>query len=72
MRIRELAMMCEDRDIDCDFCPYKEICDNLQEQLEDISPCGLVEMIDEDKFINQRNIWCKKNKSERIKSQGCN
>ena len=51
MRIRELAMMCEDRDIDCDFCPYKEICDNLQEQLEDISPCGLVEMIDEDKSI---------------------
>ena len=26
--------------------------DNLQEQLEDISPCGLVEMIDEDKSIN--------------------
>ena len=60
MRIRELAMKCKDREIDCDFCPYKEICDNLQEQLEDISPCGLVEMIDEDKSINQRNIWCKK------------
>ena len=54
MRIRELAMKCKDREIDCDFCPYEKICDNLQEQLEDISPCGLVEMIDEDKSINQR------------------
>lgn len=52
MRIIELAMKCKDREIDCDFCPYEKICDNLQEQLEDISPCGLVEMIDEDKTIN--------------------
>lgn len=51
MKIRELAMKCKDREIDCNFCPYEEICDNLQEQLEDISPCGLVEMIDEDKSI---------------------
>ena len=52
MKIRELAMKCEDRDIDCNFCPYEEICNKLQEQLEDISPCGLIEMIDEDKSIS--------------------
>ena len=51
MKIRELAMKCSDREINWYFCPYEEICDNLQEQLEDISPCGLVEMIDEDKSI---------------------
>ena len=51
MSIRELAMKCEDLEINCDFCPYEELCDNLQEQLEDISPCGLVEMIDEDTSI---------------------
>ena len=49
MKIRELAMKCKDREIDCDFCPYKEICDNLQEQLEDISPCGSVGSMDEEK-----------------------
>ena len=52
MRIRELAMRCKDRENDCDFCPYEKICDKLSEQLEDISPCGLVEILDEDRNID--------------------
>ena len=52
MKIRELAKYCESINIDCDVCENKKECDDFQYKLEDISPCGLVEMIDEDKSIN--------------------
>lgn len=52
MELRELAEKCKERDINCDGCPYMEICGRLSEILEDMSPIGLVEMVDENHIID--------------------
>ena len=59
MKIRELAKYCESIDIDCDVCENKKECDDFQYRLEDISPFGVVGMID-------NNIDIKNNKSDNI------
>ena len=49
MTIRELGKKCEEIDINCDICEYKEICDTkVQYILEDISPCGLLTILDKE------------------------
>lgn len=52
MELRELAKKCQERNINCDGCPYKVICDNLQDMLEDASPVAIVEMVDENSIID--------------------
>ena len=47
MKIRELAEYCNSIEIDCDKCEHKELCDGLQYKLEDISPLGLIDLVDE-------------------------
>ena len=49
MKIRELAEYCSSIEIDCDKCEHKELCDGLQYKLEDISPLGLIDLVDENK-----------------------
>ena len=46
-KIRELAEYCCSIEIDCDKCEHKELCDGLQYKLEDISPLGLIDLVDE-------------------------
>lgn len=47
MKIRELAEYCNSIEIDCGKCEHKELCDGLQYKLEDISPLGLIDFVDE-------------------------
>ena len=51
MKIRELADYCKSIDINCDKCIHKKKCDNMQNMLEDISPLGIVDMIDENEDV---------------------
>ena len=52
MKIRELAKYCESIDIDCDVCANKKECDDFQYRLEDMSPFGVVGMIDNNIDLN--------------------
>lgn len=51
MKIRELADYCKSIDINCDECIHKKKCDNMQSMLKDISPLGIVDMVDENEDI---------------------
>ena len=47
MKIKELAEYCKSIDIDCENCKYHELCNQkLPWRLEDISPYGLVELVE--------------------------
>ena len=46
MTIKELGEKCKARDIDCKECPYEKACSKLPAILEDISPSGLLEILD--------------------------
>lgn len=46
MTVRDLAYKCKDIEIDCDECDYKEKCERLTEELENISPYGLLIILD--------------------------
>lgn len=48
MKIKDLAYKCRDRGIECCGCPYEDICSELNERLEDISPCGLLTILEEE------------------------
>lgn len=48
MKLKDLAYKCKDREIDCDNCPYEDICSRLNDKLEDISPCGLLTILEEE------------------------
>ena len=52
MRIKELAEKCKEVNIDCDVCTCKEECNLLQHNLEDMSPFGLVEMVEENHIVD--------------------
>ena len=45
MQIMELATYCKENEIDCNTCKYALQCRLLLSKLEDISPIGLVEFI---------------------------
>ncbi len=51
MKIRELADYCKSIELNCDECMHKKKCDNMQNMLEDISPLGIVDMVDENEDI---------------------
>ena len=46
MKIRELADYCKGIEIDCDKCENKGYCNTMTYRIEEISPRGLVEMVD--------------------------
>lgn len=46
MTIKELGEKCKARDIECDECPYETECSQLPVILEDISPYGLLEILE--------------------------
>ena len=49
MKIRELGEICKKIKVDCDDCQYKNYCMNkLPEILEEISPFGLLTILDEE------------------------
>lgn len=48
MKIKDLAYKCRDRGIECCGCPYEDICSELDERLEEISPCGLLTILEEE------------------------
>lgn len=53
MRIRELAEYCESINIECDECEHRNLCEqSLPHMLEDIAPCGLVELVECNKELN--------------------
>lgn len=46
MNIKELANYCKSIEIDCRKCEHKEKCREMQEHLEDLSPFGVVKMVE--------------------------
>lgn len=50
MRIKELAEECR-KATSCDDCSYTEHCKILRDVLEDMSPMGVVEMVEENLTI---------------------
>lgn len=51
MKLKDLADYCRSIEIDCDKCEHKDLCKHLQYLLEDISPCGVVRMVEENDDI---------------------
>lgn len=48
MKVKELAEKCKERNIECDDCPYLEECENFSDMLDDISPCGILTILDDE------------------------
>ena len=53
MKIRDLAEYCEAICIDCDNCVHTAECNNLQNELEDISPYSLIDILDRNVDISE-------------------
>jgi len=49
MKIKELADYCKSVEIDCDKCEHKYICEKFVSAIEDASPFGIVEMVEENR-----------------------
>lgn len=47
MTIKELAEKCKERKIGCEGCPYKKKCDEFSNFIEEISPAGLLDILEE-------------------------
>jgi 2-oxoglutarate dehydrogenase complex dehydrogenase (E1) component-like enzyme len=48
MKIRALGEYCKSIGTDCDICENTEECEKLTAQLEEVSPYGLIKLLDED------------------------
>jgi hypothetical protein len=46
MKIQDLAVYCRTIEINCDICEHKRECKAMQAHLEDLSPYGVVKMVD--------------------------
>lgn len=51
IKISELANYCKSIEVDCSICENKDACDAFSEKIEDISPKGLMELVNVDKTI---------------------
>lgn len=51
IRIKELAKYCDSIDIDCSVCKKKDACMSFEERIEDISPIGIVELVNSNSEI---------------------
>jgi len=52
MKITELADYCKSIGIDCEECEHEDECKQLINKLEDISPFGLITLIEIDDELN--------------------
>lgn len=52
IRIKELAEYCNSINIDCSVCEKKGACMKFEARIEDISPMGLVELVNSNEEIN--------------------
>lgn len=52
MNIIELAEYCKSIEINCDVCEHNEECVTFQERLEDISPYGLIDLLEKNDKLN--------------------
>lgn len=62
MTIKELAEYCRTIDIDCDKCEHKSECQKMSAYLEDISPYGVVQMVEENR--DTQALWKSRDKGE--------
>lgn len=46
MTLKELGEKCKERDIECGGCPYRKECEEMAVILEDISPCGILDVLE--------------------------
>lgn len=49
MKIKDLAMYCKSIKINCEICKHQAECNNLQEFLIDLSPCGVIDLVKNNK-----------------------
>lgn len=52
MKITELGAYCKSIKIDCDVCEHEEECKYLTEKMEDLSPCGLIDLLTDNEDLN--------------------
>ena len=55
MTIKELAEYCKTIEINCDKCGHKGECKKVSSYLEDISPYGIVQMVEENR--DTQALW---------------
>ena len=48
MKVRELAEYCKSILINCNNCKHKTECKKLEDKLENMSPYGVVDIVDRD------------------------
>lgn len=51
MKIKELAKYCKSIEINCDICDHTSECERFTEKLEDISPYGAIELIEDNEDL---------------------
>ncbi len=51
MKLKDLAVYCKSIEINCDVCEHKSKCEEMQADLEDLSPYGVVKMVEDNKEI---------------------
>lgn len=61
MKVRELAEYCKSILINCNNCKHKTECEKLEDKLEDMSPYGVVDIVDRDEELTQE--WRRRNVS---------
>lgn len=49
--LSDMAEYCKSINIDCDICIYKEKCEQMLRDIEDISPYGLIKYVKENKKL---------------------
>lgn len=47
MKIKDMAVYCKSIEINCDICEHKRECEAMQSFLEDLSPYGVVKLVEE-------------------------
>lgn len=47
MKIKDMAVYCKSIEINCDICEHKRECKAMQCFLEDLSPYGVVKLVEE-------------------------
>ena len=55
MKIKDMAVYCKSIEINCDICEHTEECRAMQADLEDLSPYGVVKMVENNKDIGSES-----------------
>lgn len=54
MKVRELAEYCKSILINCNNCKHKTECEKLEDEMENMSPYGVVDIVDRDEELTSR------------------